>query len=185
MIERKAEGQDVLEPATEAPKPTRAPDLMAALEESLAAVKGEPLAAGARRRRAQADGPRPPRTARAPPSRRPPPSPSRHREAGQRPRSRGRRPPARPDQPRQGPLARGPGSPRARRSTTTRGSPRRSSPTCAAARSLGCASPTASPTSPSTRSAPRRTRPDWVKTAPLEFGKEGSSTSSSATTGRR
>jgi DNA end-binding protein Ku len=50
MIERKAEGEDVLESVTEAPKPTRAPDLMAALEESLAAVKREPLAAGAKKK---------------------------------------------------------------------------------------------------------------------------------------
>jgi DNA end-binding protein Ku len=48
MIERKAEGADVVESVSEAPTPTRAPDLMAALEESLAAVKGEPLAAGAK-----------------------------------------------------------------------------------------------------------------------------------------
>jgi len=46
MIERKAEGADVIESVSEAPKPTRAPDLMAALEESLAAVRREPLAAG-------------------------------------------------------------------------------------------------------------------------------------------
>jgi DNA end-binding protein Ku len=46
MIERKAEGEDVLETVSEAPKPTRAPDLMAALEESLAAVKGQPLGKG-------------------------------------------------------------------------------------------------------------------------------------------
>jgi DNA end-binding protein Ku len=46
MIERKAEGEDVIEAVSDEPKPTRAPDLMAALEESLAAVKGEPLAAG-------------------------------------------------------------------------------------------------------------------------------------------
>jgi len=42
LIERKAEGKDVLSaPATEEPEPTKAPDLMAALEESIAAVKGE------------------------------------------------------------------------------------------------------------------------------------------------
>jgi DNA end-binding protein Ku len=42
LIERKAEGKDVLTaPATEEPQPTRAPDLMAALEESIAAVKGK------------------------------------------------------------------------------------------------------------------------------------------------
>src|SRR5260221_4389702 len=41
LIERKAEGKDVLTaPATEEPKPTSAPDLMSALEESIAAVKG-------------------------------------------------------------------------------------------------------------------------------------------------
>jgi DNA end-binding protein Ku len=41
LIERKAEGKDVLAaPATEEPQPTKAPDLMAALEESIAAVKG-------------------------------------------------------------------------------------------------------------------------------------------------
>jgi DNA end-binding protein Ku len=41
LIERKAEGKDVLTaPETEEPKPTAAPDLMAALEESIAAVKG-------------------------------------------------------------------------------------------------------------------------------------------------
>jgi DNA end-binding protein Ku len=41
LIERKAEGKDVLAaPASEEPEATRAPDLMAALEESIAAVKG-------------------------------------------------------------------------------------------------------------------------------------------------
>jgi len=40
LIERKAEGKDVLTaPATEEPKATAAPDLMSALEESIAAVK--------------------------------------------------------------------------------------------------------------------------------------------------
>jgi DNA end-binding protein Ku len=42
LIERKAEGEDVLSaPAPEEPKPTGAPDLMSALEESIAAVKGD------------------------------------------------------------------------------------------------------------------------------------------------
>ena len=42
LIERKAEGKDVLSaPAPEEPKPTGAPDLMSALEESIAAVKGK------------------------------------------------------------------------------------------------------------------------------------------------
>jgi DNA end-binding protein Ku len=41
LIERKAQGEKVVAPAAEEPKPTKAPDLMAALEESLAAVRGE------------------------------------------------------------------------------------------------------------------------------------------------
>ncbi len=44
LIDRKAQGKAVVEPVSEAPKPTKAPDLMAALEESLASVRGEPLA---------------------------------------------------------------------------------------------------------------------------------------------
>jgi DNA end-binding protein Ku len=43
LIERKAAGEDVLAAKPEAPKATKAPDLMAALEESLAAIKGEEL----------------------------------------------------------------------------------------------------------------------------------------------
>jgi DNA end-binding protein Ku len=40
LIERKAEGEEIVTaPVSEEPKPTRAPDLMAALEQSLAAVK--------------------------------------------------------------------------------------------------------------------------------------------------
>jgi DNA end-binding protein Ku len=39
LIERKAEGKEIVAPETEAPKATKAPDLMAALEESIAAVK--------------------------------------------------------------------------------------------------------------------------------------------------
>jgi DNA end-binding protein Ku len=46
LIDRKAQGKSVVEPVSEEPKPTKAPDLMAALEESLAAVRGEPLAGG-------------------------------------------------------------------------------------------------------------------------------------------
>jgi DNA end-binding protein Ku len=41
LLERKAKGEEVVSATTEAPTPTKAPDLMAALEESLAAVKGE------------------------------------------------------------------------------------------------------------------------------------------------
>ncbi|MEK6277407.1 MAG: Ku protein [Actinomycetota bacterium] len=44
LIEQKAEGKEVVTQASEEPEPTKAPDLMAALEESLAAVKGEELA---------------------------------------------------------------------------------------------------------------------------------------------
>src|SRR5262245_235055 len=40
LIERKARGEEVVQAVSEEPKPTKAPDLMAALEESLAAVKG-------------------------------------------------------------------------------------------------------------------------------------------------
>jgi DNA end-binding protein Ku len=48
LIERKARGEELVAAVSEEPKPTKAPDLMAALEESLAAVKGEPLAEGAK-----------------------------------------------------------------------------------------------------------------------------------------
>jgi DNA end-binding protein Ku len=42
LIERKAEGKDVLAaPETAEPEPTKAPDLMAALEQSIAAVQGK------------------------------------------------------------------------------------------------------------------------------------------------
>jgi DNA end-binding protein Ku len=48
LIQRKAEGEDLVTAVSEEPEPTKAPDLMAALEESLAAVKSEPLAAGSK-----------------------------------------------------------------------------------------------------------------------------------------
>jgi DNA end-binding protein Ku len=60
LIERKAKGEAIVTQPTEEPKPTKAPDLMAALEESLAAVRGEELAGakaegdGAQRRKAPA-----------------------------------------------------------------------------------------------------------------------------------
>ena len=44
MIEQKGSGKEVVSAETDEPEPTKAPDLMAALEESLAAVKGEDLA---------------------------------------------------------------------------------------------------------------------------------------------
>ena len=46
MIESKAKGEEVVAAVSEEPTPTKAPDLMAALEESLAAVGGEELAKG-------------------------------------------------------------------------------------------------------------------------------------------
>lgn len=46
LIERKAQGEEILTTDSEAPEPTKAPDLMAALEQSLAAVKGEELGEG-------------------------------------------------------------------------------------------------------------------------------------------
>jgi DNA end-binding protein Ku len=49
MIERKAAGEDVLATKPEAPKATKAPDLMAALEDSLAAIKGEELSGDGKR----------------------------------------------------------------------------------------------------------------------------------------
>jgi DNA end-binding protein Ku len=44
LLQQKAAGEEVVSAPTEEPKPTKAPDLMAALEESLAAVKGEEAA---------------------------------------------------------------------------------------------------------------------------------------------
>ncbi|HVS99567.1 MAG TPA: Ku protein [Solirubrobacterales bacterium] len=41
LIERKAEGKEIVAAEAEAPKATKAPDLMAALEESIAAAQGE------------------------------------------------------------------------------------------------------------------------------------------------
>jgi DNA end-binding protein Ku len=57
LIERKAEGKDIVTaPEGEEPQPTKAPDLMAALEESIAAVKGDGKAAkpAAKKRKAKA-----------------------------------------------------------------------------------------------------------------------------------
>ena len=117
LIERKARGEEVVEAVSEEPKPTKAPDLMAALEESLAAVKGEPLAAGSkrdgaegrRRQAAQADHRRQVRLRLQELQ-----EPDRDREARPKPRSRRRRAPARAHQPRQGAVARERASPRAR-----------------------------------------------------------------------
>jgi DNA end-binding protein Ku len=46
LIESKAEGKEIVASTSEEPEPTKAPDLMAALEESIAAVRGEDLGKG-------------------------------------------------------------------------------------------------------------------------------------------
>jgi DNA end-binding protein Ku len=46
LIERKAEGKEIVASEAEAPQATKAPDLMAALEESIAAVAGKGGAKG-------------------------------------------------------------------------------------------------------------------------------------------
>jgi DNA end-binding protein Ku len=46
LIEQKAEGKEIVAPEAEEPKATKAPDLMAALEESIAAVKEKGAAGG-------------------------------------------------------------------------------------------------------------------------------------------
>jgi DNA end-binding protein Ku len=58
LIERKAEGKEIVAAETEAPQATKAPDLMAALEESIAAVKdkGAKPKKAARKRKAPAGG---------------------------------------------------------------------------------------------------------------------------------
>jgi DNA end-binding protein Ku len=52
LIERKAEGKEIVAAEAEAPKATKAPDLMAALEESIAAVQDEKPAKKARKKAA-------------------------------------------------------------------------------------------------------------------------------------
>jgi DNA end-binding protein Ku len=57
LIERKAEGKEIVASEGEVPKATRAPDLMAALEQSIAAVKdkgAKPAKATAKKRKAKA-----------------------------------------------------------------------------------------------------------------------------------
>ncbi len=53
LIEKKAEGKEVVAPEAEAPKATKAPDLMAALEESIAAVKEKGATASGKGRAAK------------------------------------------------------------------------------------------------------------------------------------
>jgi DNA end-binding protein Ku len=56
LIERKAEGKEIVAADTEAPKATKAPDLMAALEESIAAAQGKGGAAKAKSKTAKSRG---------------------------------------------------------------------------------------------------------------------------------
>ncbi|MDQ3726507.1 MAG: Ku protein, partial [Actinomycetota bacterium] len=49
LIEQKAEGKEIVAPEAEAPKATKAPDLMAALEESIAAVKDKGSGGGGKK----------------------------------------------------------------------------------------------------------------------------------------
>ena len=48
LIENKAEGKEIVASTSEEPAPTKAPDLMAALEESIAAVRVEDLGKGSK-----------------------------------------------------------------------------------------------------------------------------------------
>jgi DNA end-binding protein Ku len=57
LIEQKAEGKEIVAPEAEEPKATKAPDLMAALEESIAAVKGDEEAKPKRKAAAKARKP--------------------------------------------------------------------------------------------------------------------------------
>lgn len=54
MIERKAEGEELVSPPAEEAEPTQAPDLMAALEESIAAVQGKGDGRAAKKPKARA-----------------------------------------------------------------------------------------------------------------------------------
>jgi DNA end-binding protein Ku len=54
LIEDKAEGKEIVALETEEPQPTKAPDLMAALEESIASVKGEKAPPASKKRKSAA-----------------------------------------------------------------------------------------------------------------------------------
>ncbi len=58
LIERKAEGKEILAPETAEPEATKAPDLMAALEESIAAVQGKAKARKPTAKKRKAAGPK-------------------------------------------------------------------------------------------------------------------------------
>ena len=63
LLDRKAAGEDVVSSAPDEPKPTKAPDLMAALEESLKSIKGEEASAsssvGSSKSKASGNGAKP------------------------------------------------------------------------------------------------------------------------------
>src|SRR5918996_238328 len=65
LLERKAAGKEVVSAPTEEPKPTKAPDLMAALEESLAAVKGEEAAGDGKAKTKAKSSPKPKSTSKS------------------------------------------------------------------------------------------------------------------------
>ena len=107
LIERKAEGKEIVAPEAEEPKATKAPDLMAALEESIAAVKGKRSRRKAkaapkpkRERPKQVESAKPKRSSRRQ-------SQSLEIAVADEPRGRGRRAGAEAHQPRQGPLPEG------------------------------------------------------------------------------
>ncbi len=54
LIERKAEGKEIVASTESEPEATKAPDLMAALEESIAAVKGKPAKSASKAKKAPA-----------------------------------------------------------------------------------------------------------------------------------
>jgi DNA end-binding protein Ku len=58
LLESKAAGKEVVSAPSEEPKPTKAPDLMAALEESLNAVRGEEAATDGKAKKAPAKKPK-------------------------------------------------------------------------------------------------------------------------------
>ena len=65
LIERKAEGKEIVASETETPKATKAPDLMAALEESIAAAQGKKSGSGGAKAKAKSKTSRQKSTAKA------------------------------------------------------------------------------------------------------------------------
>ncbi len=92
LIERKASGKAIVATESEKPKPTKAPDLMAALEKSLAALESEELGGGgkSKARRKAAAKPRSGASRAAKPSNSKAKAPAKSRSAG----SKGGRKPA-------------------------------------------------------------------------------------------